>query len=187
VSERPILFSGTMVRAILDGRKTQTRRVITRVVWANPTYDAQTFMDINPVHRANPSGLCPYGDPGDTLWVRETFAKRYADAQRDPADGIIYRADGGLAVEPRWTPAIHMPRWASRLTLRITAVRVQRVQDITAEDAHAEGILRGPTFGDRDIFDRALFAKLWDSINAKRGYSWDSNPWVWALTFERVT
>jgi hypothetical protein len=170
VSEHPILFSGPMVRAILEGRKTQTRRV-------------------QRMPGSFPSG-CPYGQPGDLLWVRETFAKRYADAERDPTDGIMYRADGGCVIEPRWTPAIHMPRWASRLTLRITDVRVQRVQDINEEDVWSEGVICRCDVGQSEYDQCGLspaehFAKLWDSINAKRGYSWESNPFCWAISFER--
>jgi hypothetical protein len=130
---------------------------------------------------------CPYGQPGELLWIRETFAKRYADAERDPSDGIMYRADGGCIIEPRWTPGIHMPRWATRLSIRITGVRVQRLQEITNADIQAEGTPDlHPLGGLHGAQWRERFRSLWDSINAKRGYSWEGNPWVWAISFERV-
>jgi hypothetical protein len=191
-----------MVRAILENRKTQTRRVVKPQPeyhegtigaeyfgWKHPGENGKTYINKKPP-------ACPYGQPGDLLWVRETFAKRYTDAERDFfADSIMYRADGGCIIEPRWTPAIHMPRWASRLTLRITDVRVQRVNEITEEDAKAEGIefsggyYLGGIHAVKGTLQcwptaREAFTHVWDSINAKRGYSWESNPWVWAITFE---
>jgi len=172
MAEHPILFSGPMVRAILEGRKTQTRRGI-----RNPGRLDGLMLP------GEAAQWCPYGHPGDLLWVRETFAKRYADAERDPADGIVYRVDGGCVIEPRWTPAIHMPRWASRITLRITDVQVQRLQEITESDAAAEGCCT--TWDDYPKQNREAFAELWDKINGKRA-PWASNPWIWAISFERV-
>ena len=202
---RPILFSGPMVRAILDGRKSQTRRVMKpQPEYHEGTIGAEYFGwrhcgDGGKVYINTTPPACPYGQPGELLWIRETFAKRYADAERDPSDGIMYRADGGCIIEPRWTPGIHMPRWASRLTLRITDVRVQRVQEITPEDAISEGtrcwVCNGRVDGSSEEDCTCFHTKgaavpsfevLWDSINAKRGYSWESNPWVWAISFERV-
>jgi hypothetical protein len=196
MSEHPIIFSGPMVRAILEGRKTQTRRVITSV----------RALD-NLKHGGNPYP-CPYGQRGDLLWVRENWAVRLDQDDVKihdlPHRSVGYWADGpgkccntgcaGAAGKVR--PSIYMPRWASRLTLRITAVRVQRVREIgrdgrEAKDIYAEGI----TDEQIDLWRKYLhpddapahtYSILWDSINAKRGYSWKSNPWVWALTFERV-
>jgi len=179
MTERPILFNGEMVRSILDGSKTQTRRVM------KP--QASTFAP-SPIrcHELDEGGYgffdeerdykSPYGKPGDRLWVREThyvFSAGYKDG-RDRH--IVYRA-----TEPDapcgWTPSIHMPRWASRITLEVVSVRVERVQDISEADAASEGtpILQGG--------NRTEFRMLWDSINAKRGYGWDANPWVWVIEF----
>ena len=220
MKEHPILFSGPMVRAILAGRKTQTRRVIQL---RNPN---QPFADIVVTFGYSASGestyagfgnladpvyvRCPYGQPGDLLWVREKFLVWEGGAGGLDPDSLTYQDDpqwehqlfdnGELddALPPeddgvvgRWKvhPSIHMPRWASRITLRVTDVRVQRVQEISEEDAIAEGITRWE--GDRlqrgDKGARNDFSRLWDSINAKRGYSWESNPFCWAITFERVT
>jgi hypothetical protein len=137
--------------------------------------------------------ISPYGQPGDLLWVRETWGEKVDVGTLYKADGGVY-ATGGVV----WKPSIHMRRSDSRLTLRVTAVRVQRVQEITEEDAIAEGITGPHMVGYRAFrvpedskprYSRAeaAFEVLWDSINAKRDYSWDSNPWVWALTFERVS
>lgn len=185
MKERPILFSGEMVRAILDGRKTQTRRVLTgdfdgdfdRDGWPLVTWPSTGCLT-----RATPR----YGGPGDRLWVRETWGvdaplddvrRAYEDVTGGSLGAsVYYRADRvhentGLT----WKPSIHMPRWASRIILEITNIRVERVQDISQTDVMAEG-----TQGKRS------FANLWDSINAARGYGWDANPWVWVVEFRRV-
>jgi hypothetical protein len=193
VRERPILFSGPMIRAILKGRKTQTRRVI-RV-----TDDG--------VHHP-----CPYGGVGDRLWVRESFAgpDHIGDGDQGVVGfGIEYKADGafrahgdcgcdgpcgGVLIVHPWKPSIHMPRQFSRISLEITAVRVEQLQTISTEDALAEGIdeygheLHTETARDHQRNRTAIenYALLWDSINAKRGYGWDVNPWVWVLSFQRV-
>lgn len=177
MNERPIIFSGEMVRAILDGRKTQTRRVVKGAdVWVD---EGQT-----PIK-------CPYGKPGDLLWVRETF-KEFDDGD------MYYKADYNYTPihaddeEPiKWTPSIYMPRSASRITLRVKDVRVERVQEITGRDACKEGIqFRGinsgpPIKGNLYKENIQHFRALWDSINAKRGYGWDKKPWVWVVEFER--
>lgn len=176
MTERPILFSGAMVRAILDGRKTQTRRLIN----PQPTMIVDGVARIPSARRkvsgydipANQDARSPYGQPGDRLWVRETVCL----AGSVP----FYRADGETFAKVRWSPAIHMPRTASRLTLEVLEVRVQRLQEIGEEDAVAEGVEMVP-FGSM----RGEFHALWDSINAKRA-PWASNPWVWALTFSKV-
>lgn len=186
--ERPILFSGPMVRAILDGTKTQTRRVAMHTVCgvrvARLAYDP-----------APDVCACPYGVPGDRLWVRETFAPF-------STGGAVYRADkprfspgAHEVVGGSWHPSIHMPRWASRITLAITSVRVQRLQDISGADALAEGVsLDGARLGhDIDIdggvtaaFAIGRYRELWDIINAARGFGWDANPWVWVVEFRKV-
>ena len=137
-------------------------------------YDLTAFCD-NPKY----IGVCPYGRPGDLLWVREAFCTRTPAKDRA---WVEYKADGSKIYT--WRPAIHMPRWASRLTLRLTEVRVQRVQEITDADAAAEGVV--PTAEDTDqIFGAYVraFARAWDAINAKRGYGWEANPWIWALSY----
>lgn len=188
--ERPIIFSGEMVRAILEGRKTQTRRVVK----PQPPLDEWGVSKPWQTDAFEVNGRdyrCPYGLPGDRLWVRETFSPDYFDAQSRHA----YRADwtlesGEFVPEPKWTPSIHMPRWASRITLEVTDVRVERVQDISNSDIYAEGILPpdpdepGPY--DPDEGARSAFKDLWWSINAKRGYGWEKNPWVWVVEFKRV-
>lgn len=183
MSERPILFSGPMVRAILEGRKTQTRRVVKGIAldWLRPD-------GFTPEFTASPeNSLCPYGNPGDTLWVRETWG---------PFEGgFIYRADEGPNVKPddgRWHPSIHMPRDASRLSLLIKSVRVERLQEISEADAFAEGVghyvdsgAAGEATPDGARTAREWFAQLWDTINAK-SHPWASNPWVWVVEFEKI-
>ena len=207
MAEKPILFSGEMVRAILDGRKTQTRRVIKpqpERVGEGWMYAGQYFADDAQMqdylfHEVYGNGKCPYGGvygdgTGDLLWVRETFAHK--DEWTKPA----YRADWKTpdkAIETmgaKWRPSIHMPRWASRLTLRVVDVRVERVQEISEEDARAEGVnlatweLHHRRDDSISLSIAAIeeFKQLWDSINAKRGHSWDSNPWVWVVEFKMV-
>lgn len=212
--ERPILFSAPMVRAILEDRKTQTRRIIkspkkklakrlpVHVVPFIGNKDLPTWkygfcMDNDRV--VNFHGLCPYGKPGDRLWVRETFAHGRIDKLPHPCK---YRADHPDAdtvpgqYGRAWTPSIHMPRWASRIDLLITNVRVERLQDISEGDAKNEGLTfetADPPFyyvdGDKTRASyadtpRRSFAGLWESINGKG--SWDANPWVWVVEFERV-
>ena len=196
--ERPILFSGSMVRAILEGRKTQTRRVY-KPRNGFPRPDGEILPD-GTGSQWTEWGTSPYGAPGDRLYVREAHAivpaTAYAqspgvDYRRSP-DGYewaVYR-EGWTRCRPgRWRPSIHMPRWASRILLEVTEVRVERVQEISEEDAQAEGIperspVPGP--GAQVGYARAAFRELWDSINADRGHGWDANPWVWVVTFHRI-
>lgn len=214
--ERPILFSTEMVQAILAGRKTQTRRVM----------KPQLTIDGKRARRWEVPDMlkhCPYGQRGDLLWVRETWQAISPDEYERPLGecDIYYKADGehpGLfnpddPTEPKqtWRPSIYMPRWASRLTLRVTDVRIERVQDISDDDALAEGIrqfdygidsyaqARGEevpvyaygteklAFGAMHNTPKDAFSRLWDSINAKRGFSWDTNPWIWAIEFLMLT
>ena len=189
VNERPILFSGQMVRAILDGTKTQTRRVV-KGEWA----DSLTREVVaNEARRLQASCDCPYGQPGDRLWVRETFHSCPHCVERGvvPCGVPLYRADpDDRPLNPKcaahaWRPSIFMPRWASRLTLEITEVRVERVQDISYADVIEEGC-PSPAHTLASPEDHDWYIRLWDSLNARRGYSWESNPYVWALTFRRV-
>lgn len=200
MKERPILFSGEMVRAILAGTKTQTRRVVKVPLWDPPMERA--FAPGCGIWRGADSSevRCPYGSAGSRLWVREAFARDYFSATPylPPEQRHGYRADwtqraADTAPEPKWTPSIHMPRWASRLTLEVTGVRVERLQDISEEDARAEGIVESGTApgwfkpkADGSFADpaRGAFQLLWESINGAE--SWAANPWVWVVEFRRV-
>ena len=199
MKERPILFSGPMVRAILAGTKTQTRRLVRLPAHDWALSGIPEFLAVG-----------PFGARGDRLWVREAWQ---VDAPRDgswadtmfygdrisPLDWIperyrtpahvLHRAtwdDGTRSTALWWRPSIHMPRWASRLTLEVTEVRVQRLQDISEEDAKAEGVemIDGDPTPPEWWSYRQEFGHLWDSLNAKRA-PWDSNPWVWAVSFRR--
>lgn len=207
MKERPIFFSGEMVRAILDGKKTQTRRIIkeqpeVRDGMLELRTKKPTGKPPSSIFRTNDWSLlkewmrtieCPYGNVGDRLWVRETWG----EFVRRPGH-IVYRADDPLALgsSNRWKPSIHMPRWASRITMEVTGVRVERLQDISGGDARAEGILDGgclncgcsePCGCDNPSPDaRDTFAYLWDSINEKSGFGWRKNPWVWVIEFKKV-
>lgn len=219
MKERPILFSGAMVRSILAGRKTQTRRVM-------KSQPALENVFVGGVHReawvwkdtADPAGwlmhrMCPYGQPGDRLWVRETWGPIYP---QDPhyngghPIGIDYKASHSRESHQwrvmddlgtrRWKPSIHMPRWACRILLEITGVRVERLQDISEADALAEGI--ESLAGDKTIYHwdfpkprppyavsgyksaRDAYKELWVEINGRE--SLDANPWVWIIEFKRV-
>ena len=186
MKERPILFSGQMVRAILDGRKTQTRRIVknaTGPFWNHSGYrivmrDGFTFWETHGgiPNEYGPAFACPYGKPGDRLWVRETWAPAEWPPTGPPA---VYRADEGMFAS-RWKPSIHMPRWASRINLEVVSVRVERLQDISEEDALAEGI----TLVERGTSPVDQFNKLWESINGPG--SWEANPWVWVVEFKRI-
>jgi len=186
MKERPIIFSGEMVRAILNGRKTQTRRVITRVagykelIVAGEIADPQMALDKYPNYQCLFASMCPYGQPGDRLWVRESFYVQPELAPLSEPQPIHYRADTPPEQVEDYIckPSIHMPRWASRITLEITNVRIEEVQDIGETDAMAEGVIPGA-----DEHYLTAFVRLWDSINAKRGYGWDVNPWVWVIEF----
>lgn len=238
MKERPIIFSAPMIRALLAGAKTQTRRVVkpqppsectdftfmpvsTETAWRGPGQPV--------VRHPGPPRLwlrCPYGAPGDRLWLRETWALltdpgAYVawsldapERRPSPTDTYlghvptpIYRADGertdvrqptGSAL--RWRSPIHMPRWASRISLEITTVRVERLHAISEDDARAEGVplldyAFGQAYGGALTGDgvtrvpmasaRDAFADLWREINGDA--SWDANPWVWVVAFERVT
>lgn len=212
--ERPILFNGAMVRAILSDRKTQTRRVMNpqprpdsrcknRMLWERPP---NFVMWTHGIHDG-PNLYSPYGATGDRLWVRETFAPvggapktlefpsklfpgemQYSVAYRASLHGTqcadFKPADG-------WKPSIFMPRYWSRITLEVIAVRVERLQSMARTEARDEGC------GTEEVPWKATgrtghgwtdtYAELWDSINLKRGFGWDSNPWVWVIDFARIS
>jgi hypothetical protein len=186
MKSRPILFSAPMVLAILDGRKTQTRRVLKGTTEHKGPYNPEYIE----AHKNSDgwSKICPYGKVGDRLWVRETFmhcgcedAEMHADSG---CDLILYRASepNDLKVFEGWRPSIHMPRWASRITLEITDVRVERLNDITVSDAIAEGYDGSVN----DPVDPSIkwYSRLWDRINVAG--AWELNPWVWVIEFKRV-
>lgn len=212
MKQRPILFSAPMVCALLDGTKTQTRRVakIKRVEPhpQNPIIQVATMEGVGKQFWANSqidhpnhiSKACPYGQVGDQLWVRETFMDmRGTGIEHDGKGDYCYRADvNDWGEESRkdyglkWKRSIFMPRAASRITLEITSVRVERLQDISEADAIAEGIEEhdgGFSTYDDGIVDYTEFAEhsyrcLWESLNGAG--SWDLNPWVWVIEFKKV-
>lgn len=192
--ERPILMSGAMVRATLDGTKTMTRRVMRRQPESTGTLLTTPLGKLWYVWpHEQEQGVwvehlcaCPYGRPGARLWVRETWALNFGQ--------LLYRTDchpDSFEYGTKgWKPSIHMPRWASRLLLEIVSIRVEQAQDISAQDIEAEGTPHNPmnqASYRNDPHQRLKdFTYLWDIINAKRGYSWESNPWVWAITFKKL-
>lgn len=222
MKERPILFSAPMVRGLLDGSKTQTRRVITPQPTSGPLGHVRYSRAASRRDRrtssvsGNPTlawwqkgmaDMCPYGRVGDRLWVRETHAK----VDDNDALRVLYRADSMFdASNPadiswQWTPSIFMPRWASRITLEITDVRVQRLQEISEADALEEGVMRWRSGwsetekalaflrggeareacgADSGVAQR-LYYLLWQEINEKRA-PWSQNDWVWVISFNRV-
>lgn len=184
MSEKPILFSAEMVKAILDGRKTMTRRIVKNKAF-------QQWLDVGMSDEAmkNPDNnwvdVCPW-QPGDVLWVRETWCKNpvgsgYPYCYKASEDSWIYDDMEGM-----WKPSIHMPRKVARLFLRVKNVRVERLQDITEEDAGAEGLQ--DFYGKRIpyISNITRFSDYWDTINSKSGYGWDVNPYVFVVEFERL-
>lgn len=227
MKEHPILFSGPMVKAILEGRETQTRRIVDwkrlhkqagltfptkcRLAW----FTILNGWGIDAGDSVMRAVDCPYGQPGSRLWLKETW--QYADWTDDGYPFIRYAAnnetkliesgipdaweqkledawcrlstDANYAIDQKaadrvWRPSIFMPRWASRITLKVTAVRVERLQNISENDALAEGVeswKRGETYEAA----KSKYAALWESINGPG--SWAKNPWVWALSFKRIT
>lgn len=210
-TERPILFSAPMVRAILTGRKTQTRRVVRWPFKGQPRdEELDNLGDGQSLYVRGKAVPCPYGIDGDRLWVRETWAHSGADKRR----ALIYRADEGtasLALQApefgKWRPSIFMPRSACRIVLEVIDMRCERLQAISYEDALAEG---APDFAEmlskvpeeqreskaygetleqcarRLQWPQRWYRQLWESLNAKRGFAWKSNPWVWVMEFKRV-
>jgi hypothetical protein len=198
MKERPILFNADMVIAILKGHKTQTRRVIKPQPyrfchipqaeicgWSWNKRDNDCPCGINSIAMLE---QCPHGQIGDRLWVKETHARDKHGQEHVP---VYYMADGPLPTLDerhdagllRKYPSIYMPRWASRITLEITDVRVEQVQDISLNDQRDEGVHAASEWTINN-HKRTTFAFLWDNINDKRGFGWDSNPWVWVVEFE---
>jgi hypothetical protein len=185
-----------MVRAIIDGRKTRTRRVMKKQPKWHPHGGRLAFDD-----RWNRGIVSPYGEEGDLLYVRETFCPgvvpKFRADYEDEDEVIIVGLNESLPVwGVAWSRSIHMPKAVARIWLRVTDLRVRRLQDITETDAIAEGIerVRDGAFGFRDYewhedppratHPVASFSTLWDSINFKRGHPWDANEWVWDISFE---
>lgn len=206
MKERGIIFNAEMVRAILDERKTQTRRIVKNVmpdngIWLKKPTKTRSGTTTH-VLDAPKHNLCPLGKIGDHLWVRETFNGFWLNNSeiQEIKDGVSsalelcsYKADypdGSKSVEG-WTPSIHMPRWASRITLEITNIQVEKLQDISKQDAISEGAPQGhysidiisKRFGFPD-FSRSWFAQIWMDIYGED--SWSSNPWVWVIEFKRI-
>jgi hypothetical protein len=189
MEEHPILFTGPMVRAILEERKTMTRRVIK----PQPNEIANGTPWLNGMQRDRMIH-CRYGKPGDGLWVKETWNWCYSAVKDEKGKGpigrkdlLVYAADGTPEVlDWKWRPSIFMPRWASRILLEVTAVRVERLQDITEADAGAEGAETAWCLVTGKPQYREGFYELWDSINKDRGLGWDSNPWVWVVSFKKA-
>jgi len=234
IKERPILFSGPMVRAIIDGRKTMTRRIIKPqpfMVLSRDDWHSRAMSGVDP-YGFRPIGSrvleelileCPHGQPGERLWVRESFDIVDDPAAHDPSDGqkpktpkgyeyncqpcvkrgpngerwvVDYAANENTRImdkagDRRWKPSIHMPRWACRITLELTGVRVERLQDISEEDAKSEGVggMRDMRYATalgniHSTAHRLNFVDLWDEINGKG--AWVANPWVWVESFRRL-
>ena len=213
IKERPILFSAPMVRAILEGRKTVTRRAISHKLtnrFDEPRGQADVVVGYPLVECDDgywPAiNFCPHGQPGDRLWVRETWYCDHFEVMRGPylkpddldirealEDGtLVYAADGLTPYEqeqPTWKPSIHMPRWVSRILLEITAVRVERLQDISRADIRAEGLQCPPELASDDVSPnyRDWYPAAWRELWESTGGTWDANPWVWVVEFKRVT
>ncbi len=211
MASKPILFNTEMVRAILEGRKTQTRRTIP----AQPdrpdigfklakTSSGKVIAGFyREIPMLDPANRTPFGafqepryQPGDVLWVRETW-KQYTTGTAGPSliDGYLYRADEpqdttGMMVEDRWHPSIHMPKKAARLFLRVTSVRVERLQEMKMSDMQAEGVIPATvTGGAWQQWQHDFMKPAWNSTIKKPDlprYGWDANPWVWVYGFERV-
>jgi len=184
VKEHPIIFSSEMVKAILEGRKSQTRRVI------KPMMNPIAFAGFKIVgkdkvlqYTQTPSGImqhprgerkCPYGKVGDRLWVRESWAMG--------GNGAYYKTDQDGTVNHAWKSPLFMPRWASRITLEIADIRVERLQEISEKDAYLEGVniwYRGDA---EPNTNKEAFEYLWNSL-AKKDFKWKDNPWVWVISF----
>jgi hypothetical protein len=201
MKERGIIFSAPMVRALLEGRKGQTRRICKAKLY-EPLMERGFAPGIGIWRGADNSEVrCPYGTPENKLWVRETWRPLWASLGEGTE--VEYRSDSATVVHPvcakplitddRWRPSIFMPRWASRLTLEITEVRVERLADISEEDARAEGVERvhGDLFGVEGVipfehhYPQDAYASLWESIHGPG--SWGASPWVWAISFRVLT
>lgn len=193
MKERPILFSAPMVRALLKDRKTQTRRIVKLNAAGRTQYGGRNW------HLDDPNAVlaCPYGQPGDRLWVRETFDPIYPqDTAYNNGEPIEYdyaatyehghRLGDHIGIKKVWKPSIFMPRRASRIMIEITEVKVERLQEITPTDAIAEGV-EGKGKNKDVVPDdgwRMGYRNVWESINGHG--SWDSNPFVWVVSFQKI-
>jgi hypothetical protein len=190
--ERPILFGTDMVRAILEDRKTHTRRIIKLPKWSMGNWEdfesdgkTATIICQNTGCQAD---IKPLYKVGDILWVRETWCElpkhsyHYKANYGTEKDQIFYQS----VVDPKWHPSIHMPREAARLFLRVTNIRVERLQDISSNDAKNEGIRDYAVQKNLACYWVTAYSRLWDEIYKKQGCGWDKNPWVWVIEFERV-
>ncbi|HHX3102348.1 TPA: hypothetical protein ACU8I5_003320 [Klebsiella pneumoniae] len=226
MKERGMIFNGEMVRAILDGRKTQTRRImkiqpehsglgLRRVIDSkNGSDDGKYFWSLSDacgLKIRSKSFTCPFGSVGDRIWVREAFRVHsratdvatlvYKASERNSWTEQTHRVPVSVCNKPatpeKWTPSLHMPRWASRILLEITDVRVERLNAISEEDAEAEGIDMEALYDSQDCYDcianhnmtgrptvTGAFKYLWESIYGEEG--WKSNPWVWVIEFKRI-
>lgn len=201
MKEHPIIFNAEMVRAILAGKKTQTRRVI------NPQPQGMPLLSEDGEVQLNEDGEIPfrnggklreinfikskYGQPGDKLWVRETWGEVIPDKivyRANHADDYQWGAGKSSQGGFQWKPSIYMPRLACRITLKILDIRIERLQIISAKDVLAEGVKCLPKEGTMTwgLDSIRRFMNLWDSIHSKDGFSWETNPWVWVIEFKRV-
>ncbi|HDZ2707791.1 hypothetical protein AAHW74_06600 [Klebsiella pneumoniae] len=200
MKERGMIFNGEMVRAILDGRKTQTRRIIkdctvgrdqiSKFIQIEKKFIGCYPEDVPELIRE----CCPYGVPGDRIWVRESFRVHsratdvatlvYKASERNSWTEQTHRVPVAVCNKPatpeKWTPSLHMPRWASRILLEITGVRVERLRSMSQDDARAEGVIAASGPMEAGL----AFRELWDSIYGEE--SWKANPWVWVIEFKRV-
>ncbi|EPM0570771.1 hypothetical protein WJB81_000864 [Klebsiella aerogenes] len=222
MTERGMIFNGEMVRAILDGRKTQTRRImknqpehsglgLRRVIDSkNGSDDGKYFWSLSDacgLKIRSKSFTCPFGSVGDRIWVREAFRVHsratdvatlvYKASERNSWTEQTHRVPVSVCNKPatpeKWTPSLHMPRWASRLLLEITDVRVERLREISQADAEAEGVGKlkkgfwknyQPGWTEFQLTARGSFATLWKSIYGDE--SWYADPWVWVIEFKRI-
>lgn len=204
----PILFSTPMVQAILDDRKTMTRRKVKEpaLTWLGPDLFNPEFVALRENH------LCPYGSPGDVLWVRESWKPENMISHGEYAKGVRYAANGSWIANDSedvrkawlkikkdgWKPSIHMPKAACRIFLEVTDVRVERLQEITKADIYSEGAITeewqvwredvqtiGMPAGSHIENERDVWTNLWDMINGEK-HPFESNPWVWVVSFKRI-
>jgi len=207
MKERPIIFTEN-IPAILEGRKTQTRRVIKLKGYSREIWDkcvphngdkaillGEPYLKVpyDPItDNAGNRITCPYGQVGDRLWVRESYGYLIDGSIAYRADCDPWHLKHGYTI--KWKPSIHMFRKDSRITLEITEVRVERLQEVTPEDCIEEGIISGISLDTGLMEEEAIyevdliirFERRWDSLNAKRGYGWEVNLWVWVISFKRV-
>lgn len=197
MNEHPILFSTEMVQAILTGRKTQTRRVVkSELIIEQAEFECGNRPNViqsEPSLQYWTENSCPFGQVGDRIWVRETHAFIPKTAYRasnidqiinpnDQETVAIFKAGFDLSQTGiKWKPSIHMPRWASRLQLEITNIRIERLNDISEDDAIAEGMI-----ADDDYCAEEYFSKLWNEINGWDEKGWNANPWVWVVEFKVI-